>query len=91
MADVYRHSYLTIAALVSNGSHGGLFAQRHPLEHQPCKLFDESDGIGVFAFPHEVDRDRVGVKFAHSPLLHRAWTVQELLLSPPGWSISQSS
>jgi len=56
MCDVYRGSFLTIAALGATDSNIGLFATRDPLMYAACPLFSLPDGGTVSAYPHWVSK-----------------------------------
>ncbi|KAL8934836.1 MAG: hypothetical protein Q9216_005712 [Gyalolechia sp. 2 TL-2023] len=85
MSRVYSESVFTIAALWAPNSDAGCFAKINPLITQPCKVCEVSGGV-VYAVPSErtvrpdaeckVDGLREG-----TPLLERAWVMQERLLS----------
>lgn len=81
MADVYRNSFLTIAALGASNSEQGLFSKRDPLSCSPCWMFKDEDDWEVFVHPDIEDQMlKSWVDFA--PLHDRGWVVQERLLSP---------
>lgn len=82
MCHVYQNSHLTIAALKSDSSAGGLFALRNPLVYQPCWLFDDADGNNGFASLNTQIQNYMPNTLMDSPLRKRAWVFQELALSP---------
>jgi hypothetical protein len=51
MCDVYRHSYLNIAALKAPKSTDGCFALRNTALHHPCSLFENNAGDTIVAHP----------------------------------------
>jgi hypothetical protein len=86
MPDIYRHSYLTLAALHGSNSKPGLFSTvDHPMQVEAGKLRCQEQVFAFFALdigkhgvvdsPQEVDPTRY-------PLLTRGWCFQERLLSP---------
>ena len=84
MQDVYSHCLLTIAALWGTDSHAGCFTRREPLEHLPCRIFQNTK-FSLFARSARGDPDDFGLKISDksaSPLITRAWVLQERLLSP---------
>ncbi|KAH8802622.1 heterokaryon incompatibility protein-domain-containing protein [Xylogone sp. PMI_703] len=75
MGDIYRRSFITIAAVLSSDSRGGCFSKTAP---DKCLSIEEKGHLGTF----------VGVRECHtmdkiddSPLFTRAWVYQERLLS----------
>lgn len=84
MQDVYSHCLLTIAALWGADSHAGCFTRREPLEHLPCRIFQNTK-FSLFARSARGDPDDFGLNISDksaSPLIARAWVLQERLLSP---------
>ncbi|KAH7391688.1 heterokaryon incompatibility protein-domain-containing protein [Pyrenochaeta sp. MPI-SDFR-AT-0127] len=75
MGDVYQNSVCTIAAAGASDSYGGCFAQRSALGSMTCPLFPEK-----LASRH-IYAKQARPKGAPTPLLSRAWVVQERLLS----------
>ncbi|KAE9375170.1 HET-domain-containing protein [Stipitochalara longipes BDJ] len=81
MCHVYQNSYLTIAALKSTTSAGGLFAARNPLVFQPGWLFEDAGGNAGAVYLH-TQIDSIANSLMEAPLRKRAWVFQELALSP---------
>lgn len=84
MAEVYRESYLTIAASVAASDAKGFLHERKPA-FAPYGSF-EIDGQrhSIYLCPRittHAERDAVQDLLQQEPLTHRAWTVQERLLS----------
>jgi hypothetical protein len=83
MDQAYRHSTLTISALDSENSYGGLFRERNVAKVQSCPAslrLDESEEVeNVYVPPpppaaiQEID---------NGPLSIRGWALQERFLSP---------
>ncbi|KAL7622629.1 hypothetical protein AAE478_008142 [Parahypoxylon ruwenzoriense] len=97
MADVYGNSYVTLAAIASVNSYGGLFHQHHPLDvgHIVERQGEGKQSIVVnvrpslehssyFASsPYGLDES------TPAPLLGRSWCFQEYLLAPRVLSFTQ--
>ena len=83
MANIYSNCVFTIAALWGNDSHSGCFVERNPLATLACNI-GTSDALGgsLFATSANSSQDRCLAKVKPSPLLERAWVLQERLLSP---------
>ena len=85
MSSVYSTSALTIAALWSPESDAGCFAYRHPLTTQPCRLCELSEGCVYTTAARDISRPdtecSVDSLRKNTPLLKRAWVLQERLLS----------
>jgi hypothetical protein len=89
MGDVYKKSFLTIAAVSAANSSVGCYMPRNGLSKRPCRLNMKDDlGSGdgtspVFARPH---RDLMSKVFVHlripDVIDNRAWVLQERILSP---------
>ncbi|KAF2241001.1 HET-domain-containing protein [Trematosphaeria pertusa] len=86
MADIYENSYLTISAVSSSGSSGGLFGWSH-WEHRTRSISFRDTQHKIYVrkpLDHyenpDSSRERGGPM--KLPLLTRAWAFQELLLSP---------
>lgn len=89
MVDIYRNSFLTLAATASSSDDGGLFYTQTP-KNQTQRLF----GYGPDGKPYNLYfRQRIRHltigplfhcqgKVEDVPLLARAWAYQEILLSP---------
>ncbi|KAH8676440.1 heterokaryon incompatibility protein-domain-containing protein [Tricladium varicosporioides] len=93
MGDIYRNSYLTIAALGSRNSAEGLFAQRDPLKYNPCRLLQSDCTTDIFVEPLDDETNRRLVledSFDRAPLHSRGWVMQERLLSPRTLNFGQS-
>lgn len=85
MSRVYSESVFTIAALWAPNSDAGCFAKINPLVTQPGRVCEVSGGV-VYAVPSErtVRPDaecKVDGLHEGTPLLSRAWVMQERLLS----------
>jgi Heterokaryon incompatibility protein (HET) len=84
MGQVYKGSTLTIAALDSTDSSGGLFRQRDMIQLQPYSTSLRTSQTGeredIYIFSDAV----LGARFEinSGPLSRRAWVLQERLLSP---------
>jgi hypothetical protein len=52
MANVYRNSFLTIAALSASNSGEALFAQRDPLAFKACWIYKTSRGKDIYVEPY---------------------------------------
>lgn len=103
MTEVYRNSFLTIAATSSASDHGGLFSPV-PAEHQAHRLVRyTNDGLPYAVYyRNEIrhiklamdygDRKELGQNADPSnfPLMSRAWVYQEVLLSPRVLHFSRS-
>ncbi|KIW25689.1 uncharacterized protein PV07_08850 [Cladophialophora immunda] len=81
MRDVYGNAFLTIVAAPARTIHGGIFAAGNPPKIPHCRIPYKSKctpGIEghVFLGFAERPRDR-----SEEPLYHRAWTLQERILS----------
>jgi hypothetical protein len=75
MGDVYRYSYLTLFILDATDCHQAILAQRVQPEQEI-----ERDALETgFSNPLIQSKQEV---FKNSPLCHRAWALQERLLSP---------
>lgn len=72
MADVYRNSYLTVAAIGAGSAHDGLFAPQEDLD------FGCTSMRQIHHFPFKANL----VGSPHFPLLYRAWAYQERILAP---------
>jgi hypothetical protein len=91
MRDVYRNSWLAIAALGAKGSEDGLHARRDPLSYRPCWLFNDITYKGgdklecsVYACPWSGDDSlpRFPAWYEEAPLHTRGWVFQERYLAP---------
>ncbi|KAL3430190.1 heterokaryon incompatibility protein-domain-containing protein [Aspergillus tetrazonus] len=86
MGEIYRNSYLTIAASASAQSSGGCFSETIP---DSCLLIQDPDWPAVYlgvrdcqgAGTINVRRDKERSFKAHFPLFTRAWVYQERMLS----------
>jgi hypothetical protein len=92
MGDYYTNSLLTVAAISSSDSSGGLFRRRNPLELSPCpvKIKLPQPNLtgpptipisGFFRHARVEDPSNRTDGFQRPPLWQRAWVVQERLLS----------
>src|SRR5437868_11358165 len=93
MGDIYRGSTLTIAAASGKHAQERLFHHRNPLQHSFCCV-TISNGSRLEVYPDPTLYP--GIQLRHfsksshtsmthaavSPLLRRAWVVQERYLSP---------
>jgi len=79
MNDVYKNSYLNLAAAASLDANGGLFYPRSPLSTTPCivKIGEGADAkyAGSFYTPENERSDKM-------VLFTRGWVFQECLLAP---------
>ncbi|UKZ46221.1 hypothetical protein TrVGV298_000422 [Trichoderma virens] len=84
MGDIYRNSYITIAASASPGSFGGCFSKTRP-DH--CIAIKEPGVPDVYVCIRDCNgagkttRNREAAFFKHFPLFSRAWVYQERMLS----------
>lgn len=78
MCNVYKGSYICIAALDSLANSDGLFAERDPLVYFPCFLSDEDANEQVYATDWRTE-DSFHRKTW--PLHCRGWVQQEKVLS----------
>ncbi|KAL6710926.1 hypothetical protein ACN47E_006801 [Coniothyrium glycines] len=85
MGNIYRHSYVTLAASKAVDSRGGLYSSAHGVDSGPHRLSIDNDIDGTpcnlyakleLRHMHSIDGERA------FPLLTRAWVYQERLLSP---------
>ncbi len=82
MDQVYKNSILTIAALNSRNSHGGLFRERDITQVQPCRAslrLDQSRKREDI-YLHSGNGSAI-LEINQGPLSRRAWALQERLLS----------
>lgn len=80
MHDVYKNSYVNIAATGASNDSLGCFAERNALLVQPCKVDAKWDwGPGNY-YLYDSTFWRHGV--TRAPLNTRAWVVQERILAP---------
>ena len=81
MGDIYQNSLCTITAAAADNADGGCFSARKPLTYDWCRLAGEGkDAIyASLAYRPTGARNEVLVE---SPLIERAWVLQERLLSP---------
>ena len=84
MPNVYRNAYITVAALGAQDDQGGLFFERDAKELGPSIVHIRPDAdcalkkyicLGEYTWPWKFH-------LRGSPLLDRAWVIQERLLSP---------
>jgi Heterokaryon incompatibility protein (HET) len=78
MCEVYKGSYICIAALDSLASTDGLFALRDPLVYYPCFISNVSPHMKAYAVPEYTN---VTVWRKQWPLHSRGWVIQERILS----------
>ncbi|KAK3358844.1 heterokaryon incompatibility protein-domain-containing protein [Lasiosphaeria hispida] len=82
MCDVYRGSFVTLAATAAASSAAGMFSARDPLMYSPCPLASllpgNSGGRVASLYPHS--HSRGADSFAQWPLHTRGWVVQERIL-----------
>jgi hypothetical protein len=84
MADVYKNSYVTIAAESASNSHEGILKQRY-FEFDPIEipLNSQSHNIHTSMYLRPVQDDwETSVMGARSKLCSRAWVLQESMLAP---------
>ena len=84
MRDVYRSAFLTVAALGAGDDQGGLFHDRNPNDLQPT-VVQVRHNIKTPATAYVSSAEYTKPWKHHlrgSPLLSRAWIVQERILSP---------
>lgn len=84
MGKVYSNSWCNIAASGSSDPYGGCFFTRNPLLVQPLIVDEINDGsFLILPKPHLIIDPYGWLRsLAHPNLVHRAWVVQERLLSP---------
>jgi hypothetical protein len=58
MSDIYRNSFLTIAASGASNSEQGLIAQRDPLICTPCWMFNAGRDDDFYVYPHPPEFSR---------------------------------
>lgn len=84
MSDVYGGSFLNIGANCATNSYGGLFRQRDPqMVNAVCKSISFQPNLWEDE-PFAILPDGANATKAihNGPLFHRAWVIQEALLSP---------
>ncbi|KAI4239069.1 MAG: hypothetical protein LQ349_000646 [Xanthoria aureola] len=81
MSRIYSNSVLTIAALWGENSHAGCYVERNPLTTEDCYIGEWKHGE-VVVTSGDVRRGSTLGNLGPTPLLHRAWVVQERFLSP---------
>lgn len=81
MSRIYSNSVLTIAALWGNDSLSGCFVERNPLVTEDCCIGKWKYG-DVFVRSNDRQRGQCLSLVQPSPLLQRAWVMQERFLSP---------
>lgn len=81
MGGIYRNSTCTIAALGAKDSHDGCFVHRDPLTYRACRLHANADK-SLVAYNFGFDAQSIHIGKRDTPLLSRAWVLQERLLSP---------
>ena len=81
MGGIYQNSLCTITAAAADNADGGCFSARNPLSYDWCKLAGEGkDAIyASLAYRSTGARNEV---LRESPLIERAWVMQERLISP---------
>ena len=82
MGDVYRNSFLTIAATGASSGDQGLFSQRDPLAFTPCWMFKTNNGHDFHVNPYLTEDCFVQTLFDDAALHSRGWVMQERLLAP---------
>ena len=93
MASIYQNAYITFAVSRSSGADGGCFSKMRPefRAHEVYQMPWSGQGqqIKIYArrkLPHYLrgcyQPDEAKYRTSEFPLLNRAWTYQELLLSP---------
>lgn len=86
MKDVYRYAEFTIAAASAWDSSEGLFNSQQPLSLTPCLVrADSKNGQlkGLYAIPRaNIAEDAENRDVLQSRLNHRAWVLQEQIMSP---------
>lgn len=81
MGDIYCGAHINIAATGSSDGEGGLFHNRNVLKVQPCLIQLCVDNVQA-RFVVEADKAIERENIEQSPLLSRAWVLQERLLAP---------
>lgn len=86
MADIYKYSTLNIAALGAQDPDGGCFFERDPRYVAPTRVDIQHNRHTRHETPMSYRfkaETRLGLRtsFETEPLIHRAWTVQERILS----------
>ncbi|KAL8887622.1 MAG: hypothetical protein Q9215_004843 [Flavoplaca cf. flavocitrina] len=81
MSRVYSNSVLTIAALWGDDSHSGCFVERNPFVTENSRIGTWKHG-NVICKSDDQKRTRFLNEVKPTPLLRRAWVLQERFLSP---------
>jgi hypothetical protein len=81
MQNVYRYSRLNIAATASHNSDGGLFRLRNSIDLAPCTVRSSWNDVKSNEFV-VLESDLWISQLRSAPLNHRAWVLQERVLSP---------
>ena len=80
MSSVYSNSRLNLAATSSSDGHGGLYHARHMLLTVPCIVTASWEGFGKGTY-QILDESAWRRRVNDGPLNHRAWVLQERLLT----------
>ena len=81
MGGIYQSSLCTITAAAADNADGGCFSARNPLSYDWCKLSGEGEDALYASLAYRSTGARNEV-LRESPLIERAWVMQERLLSP---------
>ena len=81
MSRIYSNCVLTIAALWGDNSHAGCYVERNPLTTENCHIGKWKHGE-VVVRPGDRRRGQGLALVEPTPLLDRAWVLQERFLSP---------
>lgn len=81
MDRIYEHAWCNIAATKANNSLEGLFSNRDPLTVRPVEVEARWDSHAPTKYYCWIP-DLWSGNVDNSPLLHRAWVVQEYILAP---------
>lgn len=80
MHQIYKNSFLNLAAAVSEDANGGLFYARFPLSITPCAI---EQGTKTKRRAETQYHNEIGYnEIKKVPLLNRGWVLQEWLLAP---------
>ena len=84
MGDVYRNSYLNLAASSARNGEEGLFRDKKPVLFNRCNPFNDVSQTNCKWFMQLEcdDTPWCDIDFRNSPLHSRAWVLQEIYLAP---------
>ena len=81
MGSIYQNSLCTITAAAADNANGGCFSERNPLSYDWCKLAGEGEDAIYASLAYRPTGARNEI-LLESPLIERAWVMQERLISP---------